>query len=156
MTRAVMCCALVAVAACSGQKQSTIPGTQVTDTPDNHQIIERVEEYRLAMERQDARALVLMASENYRERASSLGDDYGYDQLLDILRDRLRQVEDIRYSLRYMNVQREGDVAYVDVLIDASYTLEDARGELVRRDMQDQHRIILEWNGEQWMFLSGM
>jgi hypothetical protein len=154
MTRAVLYCALVALAACSAQKPTTIPGTKVVDTPENQQILERVEEYRRAMEQQDARALVLMASEEYRERGG--GDDYGYDQLLEILRIRLSQVEDIRYSLRYMNVQRDGEIAYVDVLIDASYTIEDARGELVRRDMQDQNRLVLQWNGEQWMFLSGM
>ena len=155
MTRALVVSALAAMAACGAQTQ-TIPGTQVPDTPENHALIERVEEYRVAMERQDARALVLMASENYREQAQGLGDDYGYDQLLEILRTRLSQVEDIRYALRYMNVEREGDVALVDVLIDASYTIEDARGVRIRRDMQDQNRMILEWDGENWMFLSGM
>jgi hypothetical protein len=157
MIRAVIIAALAAAAACSGQKQpSTIPGTQVADEPENHAIIERVEEYRMAMERQDARALVLMASQSYREQAGSVGDDYGYDGLVELLRSRLDQVEDIRYSLRYMNIRREGEIAYVDVVIDASFTIEDARGEMVRRDMQDQNQMILEWTGEEWMFLSGM
>ncbi len=155
MTRLLFACALAAVAACSAQTQ-TIPGTEVPSTPENQAIIERVEEYRLAVEQQDAQALVLMASENYREQAASVGDDYGHDGLIEILRQRLDHVEDIRYSLRYMNIEREGELAYVDVLIDASYTLEDARGEMVRRDMQDQNRLVLEWTGEQWMFLSGM
>jgi hypothetical protein len=155
MTRAFLLFAAIAVAACSAKTQ-TIPGTKVPDTPQNQAIVERVEEYRLAMERQDARALALMASDGYREQASSVGDDYGYDELLDILRERLSQVEDIRYSIRYMDIKREGNLAYVDVLIDASFTIEDARGERVREDMQDQNQLVLEWTGEEWMFLSGM
>lgn len=144
------------VAAACGSSAQTIPGTQIPDTRENQAIIDRVEAYRLAMERRDAEALVLMASENYREQAQALGDDYGFEGLQDRLSERLREVEDIRYSLRYRDIQHQGDRAYVRVVIDASFTMEDARGEEVREDMQDQNEFVLEWSGENWMFVSGM
>ena len=58
--------------------------------------------------------------------------------------------------MRYMNIERHGSRAFVDVLIDASFSLKNARGEEVRSDMRDQNRFVLEWNGKKWMFLSGM
>ncbi len=157
MTRVFSLLAVSAlVIACGSSQPATIAGTTIPDTPENQAIVDRVEEYRMAMERQDAQALVLMAAESYREQAQAVGDDYGYDGLLDILRHRLRQVEDVRYSLDYKSIRHEGERAHVEVLIDASYTIEDARGEEVRRDMQDQNEFILEWSGERWMFVSGM
>ena len=87
--------------------------------------------------------------------------------LRDILTTRFQQVRDVRYSMRYMNVYRrcqpgadpstnEGCRAYVDVLIDASYSFVDARGNEKRNDKRDQNQLVLEWNGEKWLFLSGM
>ena len=49
-----------------------------------------------------------------------------------------------------------GCKAQVDVLIDASFTLLDARTQQGRLDKRDQNQIVLEWNGERWLFLSGM
>jgi hypothetical protein len=110
-----------------------------------------------------------MASKSYWEDGGSATgkDDYGYDQLQEVLTGRFQKGEDLRYSLRYMNVLRRcpagqeaedntGCRAYVEVLVDASYSVKDARGETVRRDKRDQNQLVLEWDGEAWKFLSGM
>jgi len=135
-----------------------IPGTRVSDSSENQAIIDRVEDYRMAVERKDAPSLVLMASKRYWEDAGtqSGSDDYGYQGLQAILTGRFQQVDAIRYSMKYMNVQRRGEKAYVDVLIDASFTVKDARGQEVRADMRDENQFVLEWDGKQWLFLSGM
>lgn len=135
-----------------------IPGTRVSDSSENQAVIDRVEDYRMAVERKDASALVLMASKRYWEDAGtpSGSDDYGYQGLQQILTGRFQQVDAIRYSMKYMNVERRGERAYVDVLIDASFTVKDARGQEVRADMRDQNQFVLEWDGKQWLFLSGM
>ncbi len=158
--------ALVATAACHPQ-QAFIPGTRVADDPVNREIIETVENYRTAVERQDAAALYLMASPKYWEDSGTPSgkDDYGYKQLKDVLTGRFSKASDIRYSMRYVSVNRkcppdsqghEGCRAYVDVLVDASFSVTDARGAQTRRDMRDQNQLVLEWNGEAWKFLSGM
>lgn len=139
-------------------KASYIPGTRVDSSAENQALIDRVEDYRMAVERKDATALVLMASKRYWEDAGtqSGSDDYGYQGLQEILTGRFQQVDAIRYSMKYLNVARRGDRAYVDVLIDASFTVKDARGQEMRADMRDQNQFILEWDGKQWMFVSGM
>ena len=135
-----------------------IPGTRVASSSANQALIDRVEDYRMAVERKDATALVLMASKRYWEDAGtpSGSDDYGYQGLQDILTGRFQQVDAIRYSMKYMNIARKGDRAYVDVLIDASFTVRDARGQEMRADMRDQNQFVLEWDGKQWLFVSGM
>jgi hypothetical protein len=135
-----------------------IPGTKVPQSLENQQIIDRIEDYRMAVERKDAAALVLMASKRYWEDAGTPSgkDDYGYQGLQEILTGRFQKVKAIRYSMRYMGVERRGDRVLVDVLIDASFTVEDARGQDQREDMRDQNQFVLEWDGRAWLFLSGM
>lgn len=158
--------ATLSLGAC-GSSQTYIAGTRVVDNGINREIIDVVENYRLAVERQDAAALVLMASPKYWEDGGTTSgkDDYGYKQLRDVLAGRFQQGRDVRYSMRYMNVlkkcppnadDRVNCRAYVDVLVDASFTVLDARGEEVRRDKRDQNQLVLEWDGEAWKFLSGM
>ena len=136
----------------------TIPGTKVPASHENQQIIDRIEDYRMAVERKDTAALVLMASKRYWEDAGTPTgtDDYGYQGLQEILSGRFQKVKAIRYSMRYMNIQRRGDRVFVDVLIDASFTIPDPRGEDTRADMRDQNQFVLEWDGRHWLFLSGM
>jgi hypothetical protein len=156
--------ALALFAACGGSS-STIPGTKVPDTRENRDIINAVENYRIAVERQDAGALLLMASKHYWEDAGTIGgsDDYGYDKLREVLTGRFQQGSELRYSVRYMRVrkncpgsERKGCRAFVDVLVDASFTIADARGEKIRRDKRDQNQFVLTWEGDRWRFLSGM
>ncbi len=150
------------------KQQTTIPGTRVADTQDNRDIIAALEEYRIAVERKDTAALMLMASEDYWEDGGtpSGSDDYGYEGLLEVLRGRFQKADNIRYSIRYMDIERqcpdddddsrEGCRAYIDVLLDASYSVADARGLEKRPDKRDQNQFVLEWKNDRWKFLSGM
>lgn len=145
------------LAACSARVEY-IPGTTVARTGDNQTIINRVEDYRMAVERKDTAALLMMASKKYWEDAgtSGGGDDYGFQGLSEVLSSRFQQAEAIRYSMKYKGIKRRGNRAFVDVLVDASFSVKNARGVEVRADMRDQNQFILEWDGKQWLFLSGM
>ena len=144
-------------AGCGGAAQ-TIPGTEVVDSEDNRVIIETIETYRLAVERKDAPALVMMASKDYWEESGtpSGDDDYGYDGLERVFLGRFQQSDGIRYSVRYVNIKRSGKRAFVDIIVHASWTIQDARGEEMRKKKRDQNQLVLEWDGEAWKFLSGM
>jgi hypothetical protein len=138
--------------------QSTvIRGTKVEDTQENRTIIGVVERYRLAVERKDAGALMKMAAKSYWEDSGTPtgADDYGYDGLREVLVGRFQRADDIRYSMKYVKVRRQGQRAYVEVVIDASYTITTSAGEQ-RMDQRDQNQLVLEWDGEHWMFVSGM
>jgi hypothetical protein len=159
---------LVAVAATSGcaRRGGAIPGTKIANDEVNQKIIEAIEAYRIALEERDAEKLMLMASPSYWEDRGTVEstDDYGIDILRIVLQGRLQLATDVRYSMRYDRIRRvcpgealeRGCRAHVEVQIDASFTVPDARGAPFRKDMRDQNELVLEWTGEKWLFVSGM
>lgn len=147
----------LAAMACGGSAY-TIRGTDVDDTVENREIIEHVERYRVAVERQDAPALALMASKDYWEDAGTPtgADDYGYAGLKVVLAGRFQATEEVRYSIRYLRIRRSGDLAFIEAHVHASWTLHDAQGRLIRKDKKSQEQFVLRYEGEEWKFLSGM
>lgn len=155
---------LVLLTGCAKQKRYVV-GTSVVYSKSNESVLKRCEEYRLAVERGDADALMLMAHKQYWEDSGtpSGSDDYGIEGLRNVLLTRLLKATDIRYSVRYMGVHQQctGDLqpgcrAAVDVLIDASFTITNAYGKPARPDKRDQNQLVMEWDGQRWLFLSGM
>jgi hypothetical protein len=164
MTRTAVFVATLAFAGCA-HSGTYVAGTKVPYSPENKAVLEACEEYRQAVERGDADALMLMADKHYWEDSGtpSGSDDYGYDGLRQVLTTRLQQASDVRYSMRYLAVHqacpgelKAGCRASVDVLIDASFTVTSALGQPKRPDKRDQNQLTLEWDGRRWLFLSGM
>lgn len=178
MTRLSVFLAIAAIAACA-HGGSYVPGTKVPYSASNKSVLDACEEYRLAVERGDADALMLMAHPQYWEDSGtpSGGDDYGYEGLRNVLTTRLQKASDIRYSMRYITVHQEcpdelknGCKAAVEVLIDASFTVTSAVGQPRRPDKRDQNQLVLQYTcGDpkappkqaqggscRWLFLSGM
>ena len=155
--------AFAILAACA-HPETYVPGTRIPYSDANRSVLDAVETYRLAVERADVDALMLMAAKQYWEDSGtpSGSDDYGYEGLRNVLLTKLTKASDIRYSMRYMDVRqtckdlRPGCKAAVDVLIDASFTISDAFGKPKRPDKRDQNELVLEWDGKRWLFLSGM
>ena len=163
MTRLSVLLALFVIAC--GHGGSYVTGSKIPYSRANESVLKACEEYRMAVERGDADALMLMAHKQYWEDSGtpSGGDDYGYDGLRNVLTTRLAKASDIRYSVRYMAVHqgcdddfKAGCKAAVDVLIDASFTVTSAMGQPKRPDKRDQNQLLLEWDGKRWLFLSGM
>jgi hypothetical protein len=165
-TLAVVTALAAALSGCAASAKVTyVPGTKVPLSAANKSVLDRCEEYRLAVERGDADALMLMVHPQYWEDSGtpSGSDDYGYDGLRNVLLTRLAKASDIRYSMRYVGVNQQcpgelkaGCRAAVDVLIDASFTVTNAYGKPSRPDKRDQNQLVLEWDGRRWLFLSGM
>lgn len=147
---------VVILTACSGGTRY-ITGTNVEDSNVNRQVVLVVEKYREAIERRDASALLTMASKNYWEDGGTPtgADDYGYDGLRDVLAQRFQRAESIRFSLRYMRLRQQGSRAFVEVLVDASYSIRTGHGQ-ERLDKKDQNELVLENEGGRWLFVSGM
>jgi len=164
MNRLFLIAAILGATACA-TKKTYIGGTRVPYTTNNKSVLDAVEQYRLAVEKGDSEALMMMAHKQYWEDSGtpSGSDDYGYDGLQNVLANRLQKASEIRYTMRYVGVSHEckgelaaGCKATVDVLIDASFTIENAIGKASRPDKRDQNQLLLEWDGSRWMFLSGM
>jgi hypothetical protein len=148
--------ALALVGCAAGPKY--IANTKVIDTSENREILRVVEQYRVAMEKKDAAKLMLMASEAYWDDSgtASANDDYGYPELKGILTEKLGAASDIRYSVQYRKLRMKDNHAFVDVIINASFTVDDALGQPSRRDMSDRNQFVLRLEGDEWKFLSGM
>jgi tagatose-1,6-bisphosphate aldolase non-catalytic subunit AgaZ/GatZ len=155
---------LTFVAACAAPVHY-VPGTRIPFSDSNKTVLDAAEQYRLAVERGDTDALMLMAHRQYWEDSGTPAgnDDYGYDGLRNVLLTRFREATDIRYSMRYAAVKqacpgelRAGCRAAVDVLIDASYSIVNAIGKPTRMDKRDQNEIVFEWDGHRWLIVSGM
>jgi hypothetical protein len=163
MKRLVLIAAMAALGACARQV-TYVAGTRVPYSDMNKAVLDTCEEYRLAVERRDADALMLMVHKQYWEDSGtpSGSDDYGVEGLRNVLLTRLQKASDIRYSMRYIAVHqqcgalRPGCRAAVDVLIDASFTIANPIGRPTRPDKRDQNQLVLEWDGNRWLFLSGM
>lgn len=147
-----------------GPKANYIAGTKITPSAENRGVIMQVEAYRSAVEEKDASGILLMASRQYWEDSGTpeAEDDYGFAGLKEMLSTRFKVVESIRYSMRYMRIRYAQESpsdprrAFVDVMVDASFTVPDARGGVRRADKRDQGQFVLEWTGDKWLFLSGM
>jgi hypothetical protein len=163
MNRLFLLAALLSFGACA-HNVSYVAGTRVPYSNMNKSVLDACEEYRLAVERGDADALMLMAHKQYWEDSGtpSGSDDYGIEGLRNVLLTRLQKASDIRYSMRYVAVHQQcselkpGCRAAVDVLVDASFTIANPLGRAVRPDKRDQNQLVLEWDGHRWLFLSGM
>jgi hypothetical protein len=163
MKRLCLLAAVLSFGACAHQV-TYVAGTRVPYSEPNKSVLDACEEYRLAVERGDADALMLMAHKQYWEDSGtpSGSDDYGIEGLRNVLLTRLQKASDIRYSMRYVAVHQQcselkpGCRAAVDVLIDASYTIANPLGRPIRPDKRDQNQLVLEWDGHRWLFLSGM
>jgi len=165
MRRLSLACLVIVVLASCAQKGHYVMGTHIPYSSANEAVLKACEDYRLAVERGDADALMLMAHKQYWEDSGtpSGSDDYGYEGLRNVLLTRLLKASDIRYSIRYIDIHQQchGDLApgcraAVDILIDASYTVTNAYGKPSRPDKRDQNQLVLEWDGHRWLFLSGM
>ena len=153
----------LALGACAA-RATYIAGTKVPYSSNNKSALEAVENYRTAVERGDAEALMMMAHKEYWEDSGtpSGSDDYGFEGLRTVLTTRFKMATDIRYSMRYVGVTQQcselaaGCQATVDVLIDASFTINNVHGAATRPDKRDQGQFLLEWDGQKWLFRSGM
>lgn len=134
-----------------------IPGTRITDTKENREILQRVEEYRLAMEQRDSPKLLTMAHPSYFEDSGtpSGADDYGYPGLKKVLDSRLPVLRSVRYAIQYRNLVIEGKRATLDIRYDLSYQIATEMGDRWERKQSDK-RMELENDGGRWLFLSGM
>jgi hypothetical protein len=148
--------ALAALAACG--PKALIPGTKIVDTPQNRDVIGVIERYRRAMERKDVPTLVALAHRDYFENGGSNGpeDDYGYEGLIRVLRERMQRVKAIRYGIEYRRLTIKGDRALVEVFIDGSFQLGTPDGADRWTPKKDYHRFVLLRTGARWQMLSGM
>jgi hypothetical protein len=134
-----------------------IPNTDVRDTPENREVINFMEKYRRAVEAQDIRMLLRLASDRYLDDAGTPkgDDDLDRKRLEERLTALAEKVKEVRYDIRYRRVLFRGDRVLVDVTYAASFLLDTHEGERWMRRLAD-HRLIIRREGDEYRILSGM
>ncbi len=138
---------------------SYIKGTEITDTPENREIVDLVENYRLAIEGRDATMLAQIVARSYFENASTTSvteDDYGYEQLLKevlpVLRDNIKKVI---YKVAVEKVQKKGTQA--SVFVNWELTCQYVEGGVEGwSTAKDRNRIDLVMEDGRWKIASGL
>jgi hypothetical protein len=104
---------------CSGER---IANTDVCDTAENREVLEVCEAYRTALEKRDVEALLALTSKDYFEDGGNEdpSDDIRRAELETYLLDQFKNVQEIRYELRYRKI-RLGPTTRVDVTHAASF-----------------------------------
>lgn len=151
----------------SGCKDTpSIPGTEIPDTEDNREILRVIEGYRTSFVRRDAAGVLASAHPTYYDTAGTddPDDDIEYRDLGPMLRTRMAQIESIRFTIDYLEVNVVDDRAVVKVWIDASFRLApivDADSGSVRIESdhtrkQDHAMFELLKDGKAWRITRGM
>ncbi|MCA9711292.1 MAG: hypothetical protein KDK70_35970 [Myxococcales bacterium] len=119
------CLPLLAVLLVGCKGGPTIPGTEIPDTEENRDILRVLERYRTSFVRRDAAGVLSTAHPTYYDTAGTDDptDDIEYSELGPILRERLAQLEAIRFTIDYLEINVVEDRASVKVWIDASFQL---------------------------------
>jgi hypothetical protein len=128
LIRSLPLCLLLAglsTAAVGCKKEQVIPGTKIPDTDENRDILRVLERYRTAFVRKDAAGILATTHPTYFDTSGTddPADDVQYEELGPILRERMAQLDSVRFTIDYLEVDIVKDRAVVKVWIDASFRL---------------------------------
>ena len=146
-------------------KGPTIPGTEIPDSDANRAVIGAIERYRIAFVRKDPAGVLASAHPTYYDTAGTDDpvDDITYEELGPILRNRMAQLESVRFTIDYLDVHVHQDRALVKVWVDASFRLlpVDTAQPQSRMDsrfarVQDHNMFELVREGDSWLISAGM
>lgn len=136
-----------------------IADTQIPDTPENRSVWNRVVEYRKAVETRNADALLAMVSRSYYENSETTDDatdDYGYDELRDmVLADFKDNVLEVQYRLLMRRIEVDGDRAYADY--EYYYNFKYVEGGVTAwKPKNDFNRLEFTKENGVWMISGGL
>jgi ketosteroid isomerase-like protein len=145
--------ALVAFAGCARK----IPDTDIEDSTDSRAIVSVIDQYRKALDRRDAAAILALVSRSYFDDAgtSDPSDDLDFAQLSKALPASLKGLSDVKLELAVSKIEVKGDSATADLLYDSRYRVATPRGEVAKRD-SDVHRMKLHREDGAWKISSGL
>lgn len=156
MRSLVLALALSTLAGCG---TSYIANTTIPDTDENRSVWDRVMLYRKAVETRDADALLAMVSRQYYENAETTDDptdDYGYDELRDIvIADFRDNVLDVQYRLLMRRIEVDDNRAYAD--FEYYYNFKYVEGGVTAwKPKNDFNRLEFARENGTWMIVGGL
>ena len=100
----------------AGCKPSLLPSTNLKDNGENRALVTFMLEYKGAIEKRDADAVMKLVAKDYFEDNGNLEqeDDYGYEGLRDKLISRFEHLKAVRLDLFIQNSNEDKGKVYVD------------------------------------------
>ncbi len=134
-----------------------IPNTTIEDTEANREIVEFCERYRHAVEDMNVGLLLSMASPRYFDNSGTSTGDDDFDRagLEEVLDDRFRDVDSVRYEIRYRDIYEQDGLVHVDYTYTMSfqYTVD---GETKWSNKTADNRLELQPVEDGFLIVAGM
>ena len=149
---------LTMIPAVLGCTPKFIPNTEVVDTPENREIISFCERYRHAVEDLNIGLLLSLASPKYFDDSGTVSGDDDMDRsgLEEVLKNRFKVIETIRYEIKYREVYQKGEVIMVEYTYTTSYRF-NLDGKPHWENKTADNRLELERvDDDGYLILSGM
>jgi hypothetical protein len=148
--------ALVILSSCGSR---TIGDSQVPATRENKAVHEVLVKYKAALEARDPDSILALVSKDYLENGSTTdtdADDYGYDQLRDVVLPKLLDnVKAIQFKYRVRGIRIIGERARLDYEYTTSFLYSEGgrEGWHTKNDLNEM-QLVLE-NGA-WKIMGGL
>jgi hypothetical protein len=144
---------LLLATACATRR---IPGTDIEDTEDSRAILGVMERYRTGLEAKDARAILAIVSESFREDAGTETheDDLTYANLADHLKNLFARLDNPKVDINVRRLEITKGQAIAIYYWNASWRLPS----LTSRAQSDSEleQMVLEKRDGQWKIVSGI
>ncbi|MFO0725864.1 MAG: nuclear transport factor 2 family protein [Myxococcota bacterium] len=150
----VLAACIFTASACAHSK---IPGTEIDDTDENHEVLNVINAYTRAVESRDADAILAMVSPRYFEDNGNTDtrDDYDYKGLADTLKADFEHTSTIQLEVRVDDIKVKENTAEAYILYNVRGHADLPAGALWKT-MTDRARMRFERQGNKWLILSGI
>jgi len=144
---------------CWGCSPSMIQNSQVEATPENMDVWNQVEEYRVSMEERDAERLMNLVSREYFDNFATTDngkDDYGYEALEERLAPVLRNnAKKVRIQLRLTKLQVGERRAEAEFEYTARFLISEG-GRDSWETRNDFNRLVFVRENNLWKIVEGL
>ena len=151
--------ALFFMQAAGGCINSTLPMTDIPDNENTRAIHAKVVAYKEAMEARDVDAIMALVSHRYYENGGTTEtdrDDYGYEQLRDVVLPRLRQnVKALQYQVIFRRIEVEETQAFADYEFFSRFLYVEGGREAWDQN-NDFNRLTFRMEDGEWMIVAGL
>jgi hypothetical protein len=150
----IVCAAALAAGACH---EKFIPNTEIPDNDDNRAIVAFCERYRHAVEDRNIGLILSLASPRYFDNSGTPSgeDDIDRAGLETVLTERFKEVQTMRYEIRYRAIYETIGVIYVEFTYNMAFQYQI--GEKTRwANRTADNRLELERVGDGFLVLTGM
>jgi len=150
--------ALTAALALTGCTPKLLPGTEIRDTPDSHDIFEVLGSYRASLEGRNVEGMMKLVSKSFFENSGTPegGDDYDYPGLEKKLKGWAETTKSVRASIDVKNIIVTGETARVQYYFDVNYQIPGPNDVPLWKREADTKEMSLKREGSAWRIVSGI